>query len=705
MDRKVIKVALVGQPNVGKSMLINAMSGSHLKVGNFSGVTVEKAEAFLRYKEYDIVITDLPGSYALDEYTLDERVTTQFLKNEVYDLIINIADSTNLQRNLFLSAQVMELGKKMILCLNMIDEAKKEGIDIDSNYLSDMLGIPVVKVSAAKKTGLNELLDRVVESYEKELIKPKRVYSDQVEKAISQIEEVFGDKKLGWMKEQGMSSRELAIGLLKKDKKIYEMIHDKPIWMELQPTVNSALKDLYTVYESSDAKDIFDMEAMSFARGAAKECVKKEVKTEKNLTQKIDSVLLHKIFGIPIFLFFMWSIFQLTFELGGIPADWIDMLFVSLSEIVHGSVSNETVASILSDGVLAGVGAVIMFLPNIMILFFGIALLEGTGYMSRVAFLLDGFFHKFGLHGKSFIPLVTGFGCSVPAYMAARTLKSRKDRLLTLFIINFMSCGARLPVYVLFIGAFLPESYAGNALFGLYILGALLGLVLAKVLRMTVFKDKDEPFVMEMPKYRVPGLKLIWFVIWNKTLMYLKKAGTFILAASLLIWFASNYPKNDLLQQEYAQKIETAMSQEEATALQNELYQKEIEDSYLGIVGKSIEPVFEPLGYDWKMSIALLSGLSAKEVVVSTIGVLYSLGDGVDEESQPLREILRSAIPIEAAVSFIIFVMFYNPCLAASVVFGKEAGGSRYIYYNLIFTSIVAYLFAFIAYNLVKLLL
>lgn len=700
-NKKRIRVALVGQPNVGKSLLINSLSGSHLKVGNFSGVTVEKAEAFLNYGDYEIAITDLPGSYALEEYTADEKVTTHFLKSKDYDVILNIADSTNLQRNLFLTVQLMELGQKMVLALNMSDEAEREGININSKYLSEILGLPVIKVSAAKKSGLEDLLKNVVDVYERALNKPKVFYADSVEQGLGEIEDFIETKKLGWLKEAGLTKRELSVGLLKKDKQVYALIHDKPVWMELQPIVNRHLKNLYTIYETDDAKEIFDIEASSFARGAAKECVVKDEKEERNMTQRIDAVLLHKVFGIPIFLFFMWAMFQLTFELGSIPADWIDMLFSGLGEGVKNAIPNEIIASIVADGVLAGVGAVVMFLPNIMILFFGIALLETTGYMSRVAFLLDGFFHKFGLHGKSFIPLVTGFGCSVPAYMATRTLKSRKDRLLTLFIVNFMSCGARLPVYVLFIGAFIPHDYAGNTLFALYIFGALVGLVLAKILRLTVFKEKDEPFVMEMPKYRLPSVKLIWFMIWNKSLMYLKKAGTFILAASILIWFASTYPKSDALEKAYEVKIAQSTSEEAGTALQNAFYQKEIENSYLGQVGKFIEPVFEPVGFDWKMSVAIIAGLSAKEVVVSTLGVLYSLGDEVDEESKSLKEILKSSIPLESAIAFLMFIMFYNPCLAATVVFGKEASGTRYIYYNFIFTSLVAYLFALLAYWIV----
>jgi ferrous iron transport protein B len=341
-----------------------------------------------------------------------------------------------------------------------------------------------------------------------------------------------------------------------------------------------------------------------------------------------------------------------------------------------------------------------MFVPNIMILFVGIALLESTGYMSRVAYLLDGFFHKFGLHGQSFIPLVTGFGCSIPAYMSARILKNDKDRLLTMFIIGFMSCGARLPVYVLFVGAFFAPQHAGNILFAIYMGGALLGLLLAKILKMTAFRGESEPFVMEMPKYRMPSVVLIWHTVKSKTFMYLKKAGTFIAAASMLVWFASNYPKNIELSNSYDTKIQTATQQDTKDSLANELNEKLLELSYLGQIGKFIEPAFAPLGMDWKMAVALQTGLAAKEVVVSTLGVLYSLGGDVDEENSSLIQRLHGNISFASAVAFIIIIMTYLPCLAATIVFAKEAGGWRYAGYLFVFTSIVAYVLAFVAYHI-----
>jgi ferrous iron transport protein B len=419
----------------------------------------------------------------------------------------------------------------------------------------------------------------------------------------------------------------------------------------------------------------------------------------KNITQKIDNLLISPYYGIPVFLFLMWGLFQLTFTLGAVPMDAIDAIFTALGDATKAFLGNGILGSLISDGIIAGIGAVVMFLPNIMILFVGIALLETTGYMSRVAFLLDGFFHKFGLHGKSFIPLVTGFGCSIPAYMAARTLKNERDRLITLFIIGFMSCGARLPIYVLFVGAFFAKENAGNMLFVIYISGAVLGLIAAKVLKVVVFKGEDEPFVMEMPKYRMPSFKLIWHTVYAQAKSYLKKAGTFILLASMLVWFAANYPKNELLKTELETKLTQIDDNATKVALQNEYKQQELKNSYLGQAGTAITPIFEPLGFDWKMSVALATGLAAKEVVVSTLGVLYSLGDEVDETSNGLLEQIKANIPFSSAVAFILFVMIYLPCLAASMVFTREAGGWRYLVYLFIFTTATAWIVSFIGYH------
>ncbi len=696
-----IKIALVGQPNVGKSMLINSVSNAHLHVGNFSGVTVDKTEVLFNYKDYHFTVVDLPGTYAFTDYSIEERVTHEYLCAQSYDLIINVIDSTNLVKNLQLTSELMSMNKNIVIALNMSDEAVKEGIDIDATYMSELLGIPCIKVSAVTKEGIEDLLNAVVSVQKAEQQVSKLVFSEPVEEEIAQIVWYLEKHKFGAKN----SYRNVAINLLKNNKKTYQRIHDNPIWTELQPILVEAAKHIELHHNSDDIKESFAEEYASFNRGIVTEVLKQEVQEEKKtLTEQIDNILIHPFLGIPIFLFFMWGLFQLTFEIGSIPMDWIDAFFGWFGDTVGATIPNDDVRSLVVDGIIAGVGAVVLFVPNIVILFIGIALLESTGYMSRVAFLLDGFFHKFGMHGQSFIPLVTGFGCSIPAYMSARILKNDRDRLLTLFIIGFMSCGARLPVYVLFIGAFFSPEMAGNMLFAIYIGGAMIGLISAKILKLTAFKGADEPFVMEMPKYRLPSAKLIWHTVLTKTMMYLKKAGTFIAAASMLVWFLSNYPHNLVLEEEYATKIEMAIDEDAKSTLSNKLAEAHLEQSYLGTIGKFIEPVFVPLGLDWKMSVALQTGLAAKEVVVSTLGVLYALGDDVDEESSSLVTAISKNISFASAVAFIVIIMIYLPCLAASIVFTREAGGIKYFFYLLGFTSIVAYGLAFIAYNIVLVL-
>ncbi len=698
IDGKRLKIALVGQPNVGKSMLINSIGNARLHVGNFTGVTVEKTEVLFEYNGYHFTVVDLPGTYVFTDYSIEERVTHDFLSNETYDLIINVLDSTNMEKNLQLTAELMTMSKKLVVALNMSDEADKEGIEINAPYLSQLLGLPCIRVSAAAKTGLDALMEAVISVHEMPFQEQKLIFSEAVEEEIGLITGYLNRHRF----KAKISNRNIAINLLQQEKKTYRTLHDNPIWTELQPMLIEADHHISLHHDSDDVKEIFAEEYFAFNRGVIAEAVKVKAKAveQKTTTEKIDSVLIHPIFGIPIFLFFMWSLFQLTFEIGSIPMDWIDAFFGWFGEAVGSTISNDEVRSLVVDGVIAGVGAVVLFVPNIVILFVGIALLESTGYMSRVAFLLDGFFHKFGLHGQSFIPLVTGFGCSIPAYMSARILKNDRDRLLTLFVIGFMSCGARLPVYVLFTGAFFGSDMAGNVLFGIYILGAMIGLVAAKVLKMTAFKGADEPFVMEMPKYRLPSLKLIWHTVVIKTMMYVKKAGTFIAAASLLVWFLSTYPKNGELESVFAQKIEAATSQVEVKTLENKLAEAQLEQSFLGVIGHTIQPAFEPLGFDWKMAVALQTGLAAKEVVVSTMGVLYSLGSDATEQDHSLISAISSQIPFASAVAFIVVIMTYLPCLAASVVFTREAGGIKYFGYLFLFTTIVAYSLAFVAYHL-----
>ncbi len=640
---KEITIALVGQPNVGKSSLINALSNAHLKVGNFAGVTVDKMEVGLIHKEHQITIIDLPGTYALNDFTTEEKVTKDFLEKGQYDLILNVVDSTNLERNLALSAQLLDTNKKMLLALNMWDEAQKEGIKIDTEKLSKELGVVCVPTSArSKEDRLNTelLLDEIV-----------RLYS--------------------------------------------------------QNTTNN---------ESIKVPSQSFKESLKYSQSAQRIAKLVISENQQNAsfehTYKIDKILMHKRYGIFIFLGFMFIIFSLSFLMGGGVQKALEAGFKFLSDGIKENVANKDLASLVGDGIIGGVGATVSFLPLIVVLYFGISLLETTGYMSRVAFLLDGILHKFGLHGKSFIPLITGFGCSVPAYMATRTLQNYNERLITLFVIGFMSCSARLPIYVLFVGSFFPSSSAGFVLFCIYILGAVVALVMAKLLKLSVFKRQTESFIMEMPKYRFPSWRMVYFSIYTKSLSYLKKAGTYILVGAILIWFMSQYPKSDVAMKAYKQEsllvnkdttLSSEAKEEKLKELKAELDKKNLKNSIVGRGGAYLEKVFSPMDFDWRLSVSLVTGFMAKEVVVSTLGVLFSLGDQ-NEKSDAFRGILRKEVSVPSGIAFIVFVMFYIPCFAATITFGREAGGIKFVAYLFIFTTVVAYAFSLIAFYATQIL-
>ncbi|QQW77126.1 ferrous iron transport protein B [Helicobacter pylori] len=640
---KEITIALVGQPNVGKSSLINALSNAHLKVGNFAGVTVDKMEVGLIHKEHQITIIDLPGTYALNDFTTEEKVTKDFLEKGQYDLILNVVDSTNLERNLALSAQLLDTNKKMLLALNMWDEAKKEGININTEKLSKELGVVCVPTSArSKEDRLNTelLLDEIVRLYSQNTINNEsiKVPSQSFKESLK----------------YSQSAQRIAKLVISENKQNASFEH----------------------------------------------------------TYKIDKILMHPRYGIFIFLGFMFIIFSLSFLIGGGVQKALETGFKFLSDGIKENVANEDLASLVGDGIIGGVGATVSFLPLIVVLYFGISLLETTGYMSRVAFLLDGILHKFGLHGKSFIPLITGFGCSVPAYMATRTLQNYNERLITLFVIGFMSCSARLPIYVLFVGSFFPSSSAGFVLFCIYILGAVVALVMAKLLKLSVFKGQTESFIMEMPKYRFPSWRMVYFSIYTKSLSYLKKAGTYILVGAILIWFMSQYPKNDAAMKIYKQEsllvdkdttLSSEAKEEKLKELKTELDKKNLKNSIVGRGGAYLEKVFSPMDFDWRLSVSLVTGFMAKEVVVSTLGVLFSLGDQ-NEKSDAFREILRKEVSVPSGIAFIVFVMFYIPCFAATITFGREAGGIKFVAYLFIFTTVVAYAFSLIAFYATQIL-
>jgi len=695
---KKIKVAMVGQPNVGKSSIINSISGARLHVGNFAGVTVEKKEVFIKKEDYDIDIVDLPGIYSLNAYTPEEHVAKRYLLQKNYDIIINVVDANVLQRNLIFTMQLLDMNKKMILVVNMIDEVEKKGGRIDAQKLSTLLGIPVILTSAKENRGVDEIVDKLIEVYNSPKIERKIYYNEKIEGEIEKLSSIL--LKSPHFKDIE-EARFYVIRLLEKDEDIYKIIHDLPIFLELHKALGDSIKKLKLEFDEESVADILADERNALAKSLTMQVM--ILAKTPSLTDKIDKILIHPILGLPIFLFFMWALFQLTFEVGSIPMDYIDETVTNFADWLRGILPQGDLNSVITDGVIPAVGAIIMFLPNILILFLGINLLEQTGYMARAAFLLDGFLKKFGLQGKAFIPLVSGFGCTVPAYMAARTLKNPKDRLITMLVLGFMNCSARLPVYVLLIAAFFPTQNAGNVLFAIYIGGALLGLIVAKILRTILFKGEPEPFVMEMPPYRFPSVKALLMELWIKAKIFIKKAGTFIAGAAMIVWFLSSYPVNDNLEKEYAKKIELALNQEQKTALQNELAAKELENSYLGQFGKTIEPVFAPIGFDWKMSVATISGLAAKEVVVSTLATLYAVGEA-DESSSTLIKKLRENIDFKAAIALIVIIMIYSPCVAAMSTFYAEVPQWAWRAFYTIYPNVLAWTLAFVVYHILSLL-
>jgi len=694
--KKQIRVALVGQPNVGKSHLINSIAGASLHVGNFSGVTVEKKEVRFERDGYEITITDLPGTYSLNAYSPDEQVVKEFLVNESYDVIINAVDANALQRNLTLTLQILDMGKKTILAINMIDEVEKNGGRIDNEEISKLLGIPVLLVSAKEKRGIDELIKKILEMYEFGKVENKLFYDQNIEDAITALSVSLS--KDAQLKPKARFS---VLRLLENDKEVYREVHDKPVFLEFHDLFVKESENLRTLVGEDDTVSVMANARISIAKWICQRAL--ILKHKETITEKIDRVLIHRLVGLPIFLTFMWLLFQMTFTLGEYPMGLIEGAFTFFAEQAAAILPEGALNKSISEGVIPSVGAIMSFLPNILILFLGINLLEQTGYMARAAFLLDGALKRFGLHGKAFIPMITGFGCSIPAYMAARTLKNPKDRLITMLVIGFFSCSARLPVYVLFVSAFFAPEHAGNILFGIYILGAFLALFVAKILRLALFKGEAEPFVMEMPKYRLPSLKGILRDLQIKAMMFIKKAGLFIAIASMAIWFLGAYPQNEQIDEAYKPKIEAAVNEEAKKELELSLAEEKLENSYIGVMGKTIEPIFAPLGFDWKMSVATIAALAAKEVAVGTLATLNAVETGDDEPSESLIEKIRRTIDIKAGLAFIVMIMIYSPCLAAMGTFFSEVRETKWRVFYVIYPNVTAWLAAFATYNIAAL--
>ncbi len=678
-DNKNITIALAGNPNSGKTTIFNNITGARQKVGNWPGVTVEKKEGLINKFGYELKIVDLPGTYSLTPFSIEEIVARDFVLEESPDVIIDIIDSSNLERSLYLAMQFREIDSKVLFALNMADIARLQETKIDAQKLSKLLDVPVVFTVGNKNEGIDNLLKEAIklaESGSEKKEKRNIKYSKDIENAISKIQKLIEEKAKNKI---NYKSRWTAIKLLEDDKIVKERFAQKAGTAGEEIIEETrAIRAYLSNHFNEDPEIIMTDDRYGFISGIIKEVQITSPKKRVDISRNIDLVLTHKFIGFPIFIFFIWAMFQLTFSLGAYPMGWIEsgvaMLSSGLERVVPGSILKD----LLINGIIAGMGSVIVFFPNILILFFCIALFEDTGYMARTAFLMDKVMHLIGLHGKSFIPMLMGFGCNVPAIMATRTLESEKDRILTILITPFMSCSARLPIYIVLAGTFFAER-AGNVIFSLYLLGILLSIVSGRVFRSTLLKGDDAPFVMELPPYRVPMLKSLTIHMWDRSKMFLRRMGGVILIGSIIVWFLSAFPQNINYSEDYSHKID-------------------IEKSYMGKIGKGLSPVFEPLGIDWRGSLSLVTGFFAKEIVVSTLGVLYST-KGPDNKDALKNALRSSGMTPLSALSMMVFVLLYLPCLATITMIKKETASFKWTAFSIIYSTSIAWIMAFFVYQ------
>lgn len=716
---KTITVALVGNPNCGKTSFFNHATGLREHVGNYSGVTVSSKMGTFYKDGYTINLVDLPGTYSMTEYTPEEVYVRNFLSEQHPDVILNIVDASNLERNLFLTTQLIDLNMRMVMALNMFDELDKKGIQLDVNQLEEMLGFPCAPTNSRTGKGIDHVLNHIISVYEERDEVTKHIhinYGTELENAISTIKPLLS-------KHQNIavdfSPRYLILKLLENDSITYSLL-EKNIGetAEIRNTVEKCRKEIEEEYHEDIVSIITNLK-YGFIRGALKETMTREKEDKKELAYAIDTVLTNKWLGFPVLLLFLFLMFEATFTLGAYPQEWIEMGVAWLGDTTRNLLGEGMLTDLLVDGVIAGVGGVIVFLPQILILFFFISILEDTGYMARAAFIMDKVMHKIGLHGKSFIPLLTGFGCGVPAIMATRTLENPKDRIITMLAIPFMSCSARLPVYLLFVSAFF-EKHQALILLSIYLIGIFMAILTALILKKTKFKNDTGQFVMELPPYRIPTLRNTLLHMWEKAVQYLKKMGTIILVASTIIWMLGYFPQYNEEMEAIDHQIEVVNNDQSLSeeSRKNTLAQLEIdkasaqsENSYIGKIGKFIEPFFRPLGFDWKMGVSILSGSAAKEIVVSSLGVLYHADVEADESSERLTAILKShqndsqhPITPLVAFGFMLFVLLYYPCVAAVTAIAKESNW-KWAAFEVVYTTAVAWIVSFLTYQIGSLFL
>ncbi len=711
-----INIALVGNPNSGKTTLYNYASGSHERVGNYSGVTVDAREASFKKLNYIFKVVDLPGTYSITEYTPEELFVRTYITENHPDIVINVIDASNLERNLYLTTQLIDMNIKVVIALNMSDELDKKGDILDYQALGKMMGIPIIPTIASKGKGINELLAKIIEVYEDkdEIVRHIHInYGITIEKSIGKLQTLIKEnKKLT----DRYSSRYIAIKLLENDKTTLNAVAEFENFEKIKNQANIEINKLEKEFEEKSGTIITDAK-YGFIAGALKETYTHNQLNKETKKRNIDDILTNKYLGFPVFIFFMWLMFQTTFTVGSYPMDFIDSGVVWLGNILENNITEGPLRDLLVNGIIGGVGGVIIFLPNILILFFFISFMEDSGYMARASFIMDRLMHKIGLHGKSFIPILMGFGCNVPAIMSTRTLENKKDRILTMMIIPFMSCSARLPVYVLLISAFFPHNQ-GLVLVSIYLIGVIIAILVALAMKKLMFSKQDVPFVMELPPYRIPTIRNTSIHMWHKAVQYLQKMGSVILIASILIWALGYFPKNITYSTNYEQKIKEISSNNLLTenAKTTQIEELELakeaekqEKSYIGQIGHFIEPVISPLGFDWKIGVSIITGLAAKEIVVSTMGVLYQANS--DENSKGLQTKLQQQIhqngnlkgqkvfnPL-VAYAFMLFVLIYFPCVAVIAAIKKESD-IKWAVFTMVYTTALAWLVAFSTYQI-----
>lgn len=704
---KRLTIALAGNPNSGKTSLFNFLTGANQKVANYPGVTVEKKEGRFKHRDWDIHVVDLPGIYGLTAQSLDEKIARQFLLEEKPDVVVDVIDYTNLERNLYLATHLMEMNVPLVLAMNMSDLAKRKGISYDFRQLERLFNVTIVPTVGSKGQGLDKLKDAIISRLECRVAcdMPIVRYSQDIEKALEQIQAVLEKEKIDLGE---MNGRWTAVKLLEGDPDIAEQVKSQAVLDVAQ----KAVKRLRKI--TGDPADVLIAEARyGFISGACQEAVLTSTEVRHDFSDRVDAVVANRALGFPIFLLIMYTIFQLTFTLGVAPMGWIEGFFGWLAGVVSGwwqPGSDSLLRSLLVDGAIAGVGGVLIFLPNIILLFMGISLLEDSGYMSRAAFIMDKLMHKIGLHGKSCIPMIIGFGCTIPAIMATRTMENRRDRLITMMVLPLMSCGARLPIYALIAPAFFPEVWTARIVMLLYLTGILLALGGAKLLSVTAFKGESAPFVMELPPYRLPTLRSIFLHMWEKSWLYLKKAGTIILGVSIVLWVLAVFPreKEAPIAAAPASWTQTIAGEQGGAGLSEEQAERRgeseaLKHSFMGRIGLGIAPIFKPLGFDWRISTAMLGAFAAKEVFVAQMGIVFSLGE-VDEESTSLREKLKRNYSPLVAFCMMLFMLIATPCVATVAITKKESGSWTWALAQFGGLTIVAYILTFLVYQIGTLL-